>query len=400
MCRPVTDSHPPAAGAECAAPGTSEESPLSSCRGPRAGSLLGVGVTLFAAHKRPHSRTNARTNRAARRAASSIALRSSLRCQGCGQKLVAARRGGLPKWCESCRRIAAKRASRRQTARRAETSRNLRLSLACVGCAQPIELSSRGKFPKWCLSCRETLGKQSTRLHEKTCPLCLSEFSTRCKTQIYCSPKCGHASRRKRTHFECQSCGKKIEACHGVAHRRKFCSPRCRAEGQKKWRTCHGCGKEFNRRIWGSHSYQDKGKYCSRECYLDHRWGKGRPRKKWSVSAVERASRRSLATSLKKRCDYYEVYFDPACTREAVCERDGWKCQDCGVQCHKGGHRFNKKTRKLSLRSAEHDHITPLSVPGSPGNTFTNSQCLCRRCNGRKGKKRRGQLLIAAFAGP
>jgi 5-methylcytosine-specific restriction endonuclease McrA len=46
------------------------------------------------------------------------------------------------------------------------------------------------------------------------------------------------------------------------------------------------------------------------------------------------------------------------------------------------------------LRNAEHDHIWPLSVKGSPGNVFENSQCLCRKCNMAKGDTAEGQLRL------
>jgi 5-methylcytosine-specific restriction endonuclease McrA len=69
------------------------------------------------------------------------------------------------------------------------------------------------------------------------------------------------------------------------------------------------------------------------------------------------------------------------------------------VQCHKGRHRFNKRTRKMSRRNAEHDHIVPLSAKNSDkGNTFDNSQCLCRKCNGRK-RSRRGAQMRLPFVG-
>lgn len=363
MRKPSIDSHPPEAGAGCAAPGTSEESPLSSRKRPLAGSLLGVG---------PASRR--------------------ILCSDCCQVFSFIGKGRISHRCDLCRHAKALSHVRAKC--------GCRWHRTCRDCGVQFESTARrGPAPTRCLACKSQ-AKRSRIVHVKDCPHCGKIFHTRHAPQHYCSPVCAHTASRQRCEVACKSCGRSVEVFASDAKTRKYCSPRCRAEGRKIWRVCVGCGKDFNRKLRGSHSYQDTGKYCTRECYLDHRWGKDRPRKKWSVATVGRASRRALATSLKKRCDHYGVHFDPACTRRAVCERDGWKCQDCGVRCHEGGHRFNKKTRKMSLRNAEHDHITPLSVPGSPGNTFANSQCLCRRCNGRKGKKRRGQLLIAAFAGP
>jgi 5-methylcytosine-specific restriction endonuclease McrA len=87
------------------------------------------------------------------------------------------------------------------------------------------------------------------------------------------------------------------------------------------------------------------------------------------------------------------VTFDPACTREAVLARDNNVCQKCYIKCNKE-YRLHAKTKTPHWRNAEHDHIVPLSVPGSPGNVFENSQCLCRRCNAKKGNTPEGQLRL------
>jgi 5-methylcytosine-specific restriction endonuclease McrA len=140
-------------------------------------------------------------------------------------------------------------------------------------------------------------------------------------------------------------------------------------------------------------TWKNKGKYCTPECYQDHRWGKDRPRQPRSQTAKLTASRHALATSLRKRCKVYGVTFDPACTREAVLERDNWVCQKCRKKCNKD-YRCVAGTRRPHKRNAEHDHIIPLSVPGSLGNVFENSQCLCRECNGKKHDKPQGQLRL------
>jgi 5-methylcytosine-specific restriction endonuclease McrA len=139
--------------------------------------------------------------------------------------------------------------------------------------------------------------------------------------------------------------------------------------------------------------WKNKGKYCCPECYRDHRWGQDRPRKKRSLAARQAASECSLATSLRKRCKVFCVTFDPACTRQSVLERDGWVCQKCGILCNKE-YVMHPLTRTPDLRNAEHDHIWPLSVLGSPGNVFGNSQCLCRKCNMAKGDTVEGQLRL------
>lgn len=58
----------------------------------------------------------------------------------------------------------------------------------------------------------------------------------------------------------------------------------------------------------------------------------------------------------------------------AVLERDGWRCQICGIDTP-------KEKRGLHLSdSPELDHIVPLSMGGD--HTRANTRCLCRKCNG------------------
>jgi hypothetical protein len=139
--------------------------------------------------------------------------------------------------------------------------------------------------------------------------------------------------------------------------------------------------------------WRNKGKYCCPECYRDHRWGQSRPRRRSSKQVAQASSRHALATSLRKRCKVFGVTFDPSCTRDEVLSRDNWVCQKCGIACNKE-YVIDRKTGRVDQKNAEHDHIWPLSVLGSPGNTFENSQCLCRRCNSKKGNTPDGQLRL------
>jgi hypothetical protein len=138
---------------------------------------------------------------------------------------------------------------------------------------------------------------------------------------------------------------------------------------------------------------RDYFKYCSPNCYLDHRWGKDRPRKPSSRKARASASRGALQTSLRKKCKELGRPYDPECNRVAVCKRDGWVCQMCGIDCLKEW-TFDKVARKIDGRSAEHDHIIALATDGSPGNVFPNSQCLCHACNFKKRTAAHGQLRL------
>jgi hypothetical protein len=327
-------------------------------------------------------------------------------CLDCGVEIQ--RRPPERRWplrCSSCRKNSARTKQHEECLARWSC-------LSCKDCGKPIAATpKRGPLPGRCVQCTLVVRrKQSamrrlsrdTLIHRHHCQHCNQPFRSARPRQKFCSSQCGHLASRSRSQIACQRCGSQFEIDASRAEKRRFCSWDCwTAIRPSHEKTCVGCGQSFTRSINGKMPHQDKGKYCSRECYLDHRWGSSRPRKRASKSGLDSACRRSLATSLRKRCKQFSVPFDPACTREAVCERDGWVCQQCGVKCHKGRHRFNRRTRRTSLRSAEHDHIVPLSwsVPDK-GNTFDNSQCLCRKCNGKKGRRGGGQMLIAAFATP
>jgi len=367
MCRKIEANgvaHLPQVGVCCALPGTSEENPPFQASASPAGNSGGVGAAGI-----------------------------RVRCSACRVVFLQPDAFRPQHECPSCN-------SRKERARPACSLTNQCLR-KCIDCGEKFERQNkRGPTRIRCLDCTPKAKKRRITF-VKDCSHCGRTFDTHHRKQLHCSPLCGHTASRKRVLLSCEACGKQVELTTGVAEKRRYCSPECCQKGKRIWRTCVGCGKEFNRRICGSMPHQDKGKYCTKQCYFDHRFGKDRPRKQWSTTTKDRASRRALHVSLKQRCKHYGVPFDPACTRKAVCERDGWKCQDCGVQCHKGGHRFNKKTRKTSLRNAEHDHIVPLAwgVP-TKGNTFDNSQCLCRKCNLKKGSRRAGQMIFPEMATP
>jgi len=321
-------------------------------------------------------------------------------CVDCGsavERQLPARR--WPLRCPECKRTRERKKNRAARLSAWESCR-------CVDCGDSIaEAVRRGPIPRRCEACKRAAersrkaarrGCGKSLVHAITCHHCQREFRSDRKRQKFCSPECSHASSRNRQAISCQHCGVSHEVAAGRSCGRRFCSRECWAASRRSpARICAGCGCEFFRCVNGKRDYQDKGKYCTRECYLNHRWGSSRPRKRWSRNHVDRCSQRALATSLRQRCKHFGVPFDPACTREAVCDRDGWVCQQCGVKCHKGRWRINNRTRKASARNAEHDHIVPLGCGiADRGNTFDNSQCLCRRCNGRKGKRRGSQLRI------
>jgi hypothetical protein len=274
----------------------------------------------------------------------------------------------------------------------------------CVGCSgRLVSNGRRGPKKSKCRTCKaadEVARRKRNRLkystrHGHKCHHCGLKFQSERKRQKYCSAQCRALGRRRRLVAACanERCGKEFETRPGrLANGHRFC---CRECSYHEPLICKNpaCGKQFRMKHATKNKWQNAGKYCCRDCYNDHRWGENRPRKEWPRSHVQAASRRALATSLRKKCKILGVPNDPECTRQAVCERDNWVCQMCGIDCLKDW-TFNKQTRQIDPRSAEHDHIVHLTAKGSPGNVFPNSQCLCHACNNRKRDSAWGQLRL------
>jgi 5-methylcytosine-specific restriction endonuclease McrA len=101
-------------------------------------------------------------------------------------------------------------------------------------------------------------------------------------------------------------------------------------------------------------------KYCSKACKAKTEWFKaGRRKQHAKRSAIERGDKHARS-------------IDPL----KVLERDGWKCQICMRQTPKGLRGTYKDN------APELDHIIPLSKGGK--HEWSNLQCACRACNGRK----------------
>ena len=280
--------------------------------------------------------------------------------------------------------------------------------ITCVECGASISRhGNRGRHPKRCANCKTSSRharnrKRQPGKHIFACEQCGVHFQCTRKKQRYCSEACSRLGSRKRIQLRCanKTCGKAFEVTPSVyAKGSRCCSNKCKHEHMRiPGRSCHNpaCGKRIERHSngpqWAKYG-KDKSKYCCTKCYHDHRWGENRPRKTWSQSHVQNASKQALQTSLRKKCKLLGVPYDPECVRHAVCQRDGWICQECRIECLKEW-TFNKQDRQIDQRSAEHDHIIPLTTTGSPGNVFPNSQCLCHACNNRKRARAQGQMRL------
>lgn len=142
---------------------------------------------------------------------------------------------------------------------------------------------------------------------------------------------------------------------------------KARGRNQKKHLSriniCRICGKIFHPEF-GKQSWKQT---CSVRCSAElYKIGK---------------RRKSSAYKAKKRMAVKE-FFDPF----EVFERDKWHCQFCNV-------RTSKKLRGTYHDNApELDHIIPIAKGGE--HSKKNTQCLCRKCNGKKGSKEKGQLRL------
>lgn len=330
----------------------------------------------------------------------------SLQCCDCLAPISRQHKNGRPpKRCEPCKKKKACRQAKAWAAANPEriASRNKGARHShCSDCGLRIDChGKRGRLAKRCVTCHAEHKKHSRRVsatqkqYRHLCQRCGITFACHRKLQPYCSTDCMHLAQRKRVRLACENkqCGKTFEttpsrAAKGHRHCCKECSypPPLVCKNPK-------CGREFRMKHATKNPWQNKGKYCCPECYRNHRWGEHRPRIKRSPAVSRAAADSALATSLRKRCKVFGVTFDPACTREAVLERDGWRCQKCHVVCNKE-YVLEPSTKTPSWLNAEHDHIIPLSVAGSLGNVFENSQCLCRRCNCKKRDKSEGQLRL------
>jgi hypothetical protein len=317
----------------------------------------------------------------------------SRKCCDCQTPMIrVGKRGPIARRCKPCKQKA-KHSSR---------------MFLCCDCQQPIVgASSNGRPPKRCKECKREAERirsasKPRTTYQRQCSHCHKQHSALRLKQRFCSPECSAAATKNRSVITCQneSCGKEFEVTQsGYANGVRCCSWECRSEHMKSPpQLCQNpaCGCVIIRVAAGpkARAYgRDSLKYCSRSCYLDHRWGEDRPKKRSSKKALASASAGALQTSLRKKCKILGRPYDPECNRVAVCERDGWVCQMCGIDCLKQW-TFDKVERKIDGRSAEHDHIIALATPGSPGNVFPNSQCLCHACNFKKRTAAHGQLRL------
>lgn len=167
----------------------------------------------------------------------------------------------------------------------------------------------------------------------------------------------------------CAECGKECERWVLA----KYCSGPCKLAGTAKQqslagarrrdlrnsvrelRVCVVCGSDFREGL--------RTLCCSEACSAEHERGR-----KSGHTHARRAKRFG--------CTYESV------DKQRVFDRDKWRCQICGV--------------KVDGKTAELDHIVPMSMGGA--HSYANTQCACMPCNRKKGAKPLGQLHLGIAA--
>jgi hypothetical protein len=268
---------------------------------------------------------------------------------------------------------------------------DFRQCVICYGQFKPVILTQL----TCCASCRTEYqrnvarGKQRKKALERPKPVkrfadcvnCGAVFHKRREDHVVCTIKCravlnraARPSRAVLSHIlakelrSCRCCGDRFKP---ATYQQSYCSDRCRVRqsynhlraktGSKRdpntRRTCDECGVDYCPR-------DKRQSYCSLACS-----GKAFHR------ITTRVRRARVAKVEVEKVDPIRVF-----------ERDGWKCQLCGIKTPKQlrGSRANN--------APELDHIMPISKGGS--HSYTNTQCSCHKCNHAKGSKPLGQTLL------
>lgn len=291
-------------------------------------------------------------------------LRYDRACKDCGTSPIYGY-----KRCESC-------AARNQT-----NGVSQGIKKDCTVCNQTF--TAYKHRAKYCTrACEHIARKQrlAARLPERTCKNCGDTFSPSrldCGDQ-YCSRECAHEDVSAYHYISsnvcylpeyclvdfgpCVECGTSmITLRNGM--KRICCSNECRSKyGYRRTlkalgvddtpceRSCEECGTVFRTYVGNK-----KRRFCSSKC----------GHKRWNRKGKDNKSRAILYGVEYERVHPFEIF-----------DRDGWRCQICGV-------RTPKRLRGSYKDSApELDHRIPMSKGGN--HTPDNMQCSCRACNKEK----------------
>ncbi len=237
----------------------------------------------------------------------------------------------------------------------------------------------------------------------QTCAQCAKSFTGR--KRKYCTSACNYkaqarkrgvrpmeeyrASVRKDAHyFWCVQCHKSAHRpLGGNGTRNRFCSMACRVD----------CSRAKQSEIDALYRIARNNKpvkptkppkpldvlVCCRNCSSSFVAPRTKGNHRRSCDSCLIAAKASHKVRRKARMDgAYAENVNPF----RVFDRDKWRCQLCGIRTPKALRgTYNDVAPEL-------DHIIPLSLGGP--HSYINTQCACRRCNGRKRARPMGQMLL------
>lgn len=263
-----------------------------------------------------------------------------------------------------------------------------------------------------------------------TCAYCTALFTPRRATQVCCSRDCRTNARRGSKSSKiprketCIQCGSAYETTSGK--NKIYCSNKCKvmawslANPERRaiqrerakplphskvfFNTCRVCGKGWtgqssslicsaacNSVDW--HRIAAKEIVCA-DCKTvfcpTYEASRGRPSIRCQVCHDEKNRLRTAIYRIARKAKQKTATVERVDPRK-VFDRDKWHCQECGVATPR------EKRGTYDDDAPELDHIKPLSKGGA--HSYSNTQCLCRRCNGEKSDKWQPQedvnLLLA-----
>lgn len=169
---------------------------------------------------------------------------------------------------------------------------------------------------------------------------------------------------------KCAICGNEFDRALRTTLYTHVCSDKCSDEysieyfynvkGRDRYFKCIVCGNTFDRSTVPYHNT------CSEHCNDMY----------YSGIRVGHKGRAMFYGGIAEHVDRIKVF-----------ERDKWTCKMCGCKTSK------KLIGSGLMQAPSLDHITPLSKGGA--HTYSNVQCLCRRCNSIKNASQIGQQVLS-----
>lgn len=265
-------------------------------------------------------------------------------------------------------------------------------TLSCVKCPAvfQVDWNIRGRKRQACHHCskpkpenaqtaRKKAAEAKSLRPAKPCENCGEDIRFKVADAKFCCQTCATSARKRTTCF--------IDGCAGGVQAKGMCCAhynQARNHGSVlEVRTCPQCGAGFSdtrHRVFCSMTCRKQNRIdarpkcevCGHQCRQHRmRWCSWGCRKR---SPSKQADWRKAGFARRARLNGNQrEYFDPL----EILERDGWRCQICGVPTPKKLRGSQKPNAPVV------DHVVSLKAGGA--HTRGNTQCACRECNSNKG---------------